>query len=101
MLNRYNVFALLDTSDIIYNMFSEYYGTENFYMYASYETVSFLIIFICVIGVAAIVMAFVGIKSMTKQYESVWPFRLTISGLVGTAIRLSAGAASNHPRFHV
>ena len=82
----YNILSLLDTSDIIYNMFAEYHGTENFYMYASYETVSFLIILICLIGVAAIVTAFFGIKTMTKQYESVWPFRLTICGLIGTAI---------------
>lgn len=35
---------------------------------------------------AAIVASFVGIRSMAKQYESQWPFRMTVCGLVGTAI---------------
>lgn len=43
-------------------------------------------------GFAAIVQeeytggSLVGIRSMAKQYESQWPFRMTVCGLVGTAI---------------
>lgn len=46
----------------------------------------FLITMIAIIGVGAIVASFLGIRSMSKQYESPWPFRLTIIGLVLTAI---------------
>lgn len=41
---------------------------------------------VSLIGAAAIVVSFVGIRSMAKQYESQWPFRMTVCGLVGTAI---------------
>ncbi len=46
----------------------------------------FLIALVAIIGVGAIVASFLGIRSMSKQYESAWPFRLTIIGLVLTAI---------------
>lgn len=45
-----------------------------------------LIALVAIIGVGAIVASFLGIRSMSKQYESAWPFRLTIIGLVLTAI---------------
>lgn len=47
---------------------------------------AFLTIFVTLLGVGAIVASFVGIRSMAKQYESAWPYRLTIIGLVGTAV---------------
>lgn len=45
-----------------------------------------LIALVAIIGITAIVASFLGIRSMSKQYESAWPFRLTILGLVLTAI---------------
>lgn len=45
-----------------------------------------LIALVAIIGIAAIVASFLGIRNMSKQYESAWPFRLTILGLVLTAI---------------
>lgn len=45
-----------------------------------------LIALVAIIGVGAIIASFLGIRSMSKQYESAWPFRLTIIGLVLTAI---------------
>lgn len=45
-----------------------------------------IVFLLAIIGVAAIVLAFVGVVSMSKQYESVWPFRLSLMGIIGTAI---------------
>lgn len=54
---------------------------------SSYDMLpKFLIALVAIIGVGAIVASFSGIRSMSKQYESAWPFRLTIIGLVLTAI---------------
>ena len=45
-----------------------------------------LIALVAIMGVVAIVASFLGIRSMSTQYESAWPFRLTILGLILTAI---------------
>lgn len=81
---KYNIIKLFSNSELIENMFTEYRG--EFLRSMSYSSVSTLVIVLCIIGVTAIIFAFVGIRSMTKQYESAWPFRLALSGLVGTAI---------------
>lgn len=39
-----------------------------------------------VVGAASIVLALIGLRSMSKQYESQRPFQMTLCGLVGTAI---------------
>lgn len=39
-----------------------------------------------IIGAASIVLSLVGLRSMSKQYESQRPFRMTLCGLIGTAI---------------
>lgn len=45
-----------------------------------------LLAIVALISVGAIVASFLGIRSMSKQYESAWPFRLTVTGLALTAI---------------
>jgi len=80
----YNIIKLINNSELIRNMFAEYQG--DLFKNMSYDTLSTCMILLCLIGIAAIVLAFIGIKSMTKQYESAKPFYLAISGLVGTAI---------------
>lgn len=45
-----------------------------------------IIAVIGVLGTIAIVLSMIGLRSMSKQYESQWPFRLTLCGLIGTAI---------------
>lgn len=82
MTSYYNVLSLLFNDDLIDTVFFEYDGNIEM----ERGIVAFLVFFICLIGVAAVISAFFGIKSMAKQYESVWPFRLAISGLVGTAV---------------
>lgn len=52
----------------------------------SYFAAEIIIVVIAVIGVAAIFCAFIGVISMSKQYESVWPFRLSLIGIIGTTI---------------
>lgn len=81
---RYNVFGLFNTDALNSNIFNEYTG-EFLYGMSESET-SFWVVLLCIIGIVAIVLAFVGIRSMSKQYESVAPFRLVICGLIGTAI---------------
>lgn len=39
-----------------------------------------------IIGAVSIILSFIGIRSMSKQYESQWPFRMTLCGLIGTTI---------------
>lgn len=84
VLTNYNVFKMLNNTELISNVFEEYNG--DFLRGMSYGTVSTLIILLSIVGVSAIVMAFIGIRSMAKQYESAWPFRLAMGGLIGTAI---------------
>lgn len=84
VVTRYNIFGLIKNSDMIENVFAEYTG--DFLRGMSNSTVSTLIILLSIVGVAAIFCAFIGIRSMAKQYESAWPFRLALGGLVGTAI---------------
>lgn len=84
VVTGYNIFGLIRNSDMVENVFAEYNG--DFLRGMSYSTVSTLIILLSIVGVAAIFCAFIGIRSMAKQYESAWPFRLALSGLVGTAI---------------
>lgn len=81
---KYNIIKLFSNSELIENMFTEYRG--EFLRGMGYSSVSTLVIVLCFIGVTAIILAFVGIGSMTKQYESAWPFGLALSGLIGTAI---------------
>lgn len=81
---RYNVFGLFNTDELNNNIFNEYTGK---FLYGMSESeTSFWVVLLCIIGIVAIVLAFVGIRSMSKQYESVAPFRLAICGLIGTAI---------------
>lgn len=62
------IIKLFSNSELIENMFTEYRG--EFLRGMSYSSVSTLVIVLCFIGVTAIILAFVGIGSMTKQYES-------------------------------
>lgn len=39
-----------------------------------------------VIGIAAIICAFLGIATLSKQKKNMWPFVLTLAGLIGTMI---------------
>lgn len=84
IVGKYNIIKLLSNDELISNVFEEYTG--DFLQEMSYSEVSTWVILLCIVGVGAIILAFVGIRSMTKQYESEKPFRLAISGLIGTAI---------------
>lgn len=84
MTTRYNIIRMFNTRYLIKTVFSEYHGS--FLRSMSNSGVAVAVIVLCVVGIAAIVLAFIGINSMTKQYESDMPFRLAICGLIGTAI---------------
>lgn len=47
---------------------------------------SWVLTLLCVLGVAAIIAALVGIAVMSKQRPVKWPFVLTLFGVIGTAI---------------
>lgn len=84
IVGHYNIIKLLSNDELINNVFQEYTG--EFLRGMSYSEVSTWVVLLCIVGVGAIILAFVGIKSMTKQYESEKPFRLAIAGLIGTAV---------------
>lgn len=72
-----------------YNQFVNkvlYEFTSNAMVWVSSSAAAALVFVFAIIGVTAIVCAFIGVISMSKQYESVWPFRLAVLGIVGTAI---------------
>lgn len=81
---HYNIIKLFSNNELINNVFEEYEGY--FLVNLSYSAVSVLTVLLCLLGIGAIILAFVGIKSMNKQYESEKPFRLAMCGLIGTAI---------------
>ena len=82
--HNYNILALLGDNDFAQVVFGDYMGT--FLKGFPYETIELYTKILVAVGAGAIVLAFVGINSMSKQYESNTPFRLTLLGLVGTAI---------------
>jgi len=84
MVYKYNVFGLLDAEAVLEEMFSGYVGTT--FRNVSDQTAMNMVIILTIIGVSAIIMAFAGIKSMAKQYESSKPFTLAMIGLIGTAV---------------
>ena len=84
VLSHYNIFKLFRPDDLIHTVFREYQGS--FLRSMSNSSIGVWVVILSVLGIAAIVLAFVGIGSMAKQYESAWPFLLAIFGLVGTAI---------------
>lgn len=83
-MTHYNILGLLNNSEMIENVFKEYSGS--FLHGVSYSAVGAWVVILGLVGAGAIVLAFIGITSMTKQVESETPFRLAICGLVGTAI---------------
>ena len=80
----YNLPRLLNVSRLLDEVFFDYIG-ETFHNLSDGAVVALVVLF-AVIGVAAIVLALVGLISMSKQKESAWPFRLALIGLIGTAI---------------
>ena len=80
----YNFFQLFNTDEFNRIVFYEYTG--DFLRGMTESETGFWIILLCLVGIIAIALAFVGIRMMSKQYESVAPFRMTICGLIGTAI---------------
>lgn len=81
---HYNIIRLVNNDEFVETVFGEYTG--EFLRDVSDQDAAIYVLILCGIGVVAIVFAFVGIRSMTKQFESKTPFRLTICGLIGTAI---------------
>lgn len=80
----FNIVELLDGNTFVQKVLSEYRGS--FLSGLSEGSANAILTLLCVIGVAAIVLSAVGLRSMSKQYESAWPFRLTMVGIVCTAI---------------
>lgn len=79
----FNIFGLLN-GGLAHYILHEFTGTVLFVV--SNTTGDLITALVSFVGVGAILLSFWGIRSMSKQYESVWPFRLTIIGLIGTMI---------------
>lgn len=86
MRYSFNLIRLLDGKSFVELVQSEYSGGSLLELQIDKATSNILLAAVCIIGVAAIVLSFVGILSMTKQYESAWPLGLTLSGIICTAI---------------
>lgn len=63
---------------------TEYTGKN--WIFVSNQAFDTAVAVICMIGVASIVISLLGLRSMSRQYESNWPFRMTVCGLMGTAV---------------
>lgn len=66
------------------NVQTEYVGKS--WIYISQSSGDVIIALIGLIGAGSIILSFFGLRSMSKQYESPWPFRMTICSLIGTMI---------------
>lgn len=89
----YNVIKLFNAEDFLQNVLADTHtssatGLMSLFDKHSYSDAlpQFLTVLIVLISILAIVVAFVGIISMSKQYESATPFRLAVLGLIGSAI---------------
>ncbi|MCI6958025.1 MAG: hypothetical protein SPI15_00330 [Candidatus Faecousia sp.] len=82
--HSYNIVQLLDGESFVENVLGEYHGSFLFGLSAG--AANAILVLLCVIGAAAIPLSAVGLRSMAKQYESAWPFRLTLTGILCTAI---------------
>lgn len=84
----FNIVKLLEGKSFVAYVLSEYRG--NVFNGISVGMASFIIRLLCCVGVAAILLSFIGLRSMTKQYESLWPFALTLAGIFCTVIPAAA-----------
>ena len=82
-VTRFNIFHLLGGgfAGIVQE---EYIGKSM--VVISQNTFDRIVAVVGVIGAVSIITSFIGIRSMSKQYESQWPFRMTLCGLIGTTI---------------
>lgn len=80
----FNFLRLLDGHSFAEYVLSEYQGSFLYGM--STAAANYILGILCTIGAVAIVLSSIGLRSMSKQYESLWPFRLTLAGIVCTAI---------------
>ena len=79
----FNFFGLLN-GGFAYYILSEFTGRSLFQV--SGTTGDLITVLASFLGVGSIFLSFFGIRSMSKQRESVWSFRLTILGMIGTMI---------------
>lgn len=81
----YNLVSIVkDSYGFISQTLSEYTG--NFLYNSSDEQLTVLMVLISVIGVTALMLAAIGIATLSQQKPNVGPFVLALLGLVGTAI---------------
>lgn len=82
----FNLIRLLDGRSYVELVQKEYRGGSLWGLNVDKGTSNILLGLLCLIGILAIVLSIAGLISMTKQYESAWPFRLTLAGIICTAI---------------
>ena len=80
----FNIVKLLDRHSFVEYVLREYRG--KFLYGISAGTANVILVALCLIGAAAIVLSFVGLKCMAKQYESAWPLGLTLAGFGCTVL---------------
>lgn len=82
----FNLIRLLDGRSYVDLVQVEYKGGSLWGLSVDEGASNILLGLLCMVGILAIVLSIAGLISMTKQYESAWPFRLTLAGIICTAI---------------
>lgn len=78
------IYKLLDGNTFVDVVLYEYRG--NFLNWMDANAANLTILLLCLIGASAVLLSLIGLKSMSKQYESAWPFVLTLGGIICTVI---------------
>ena len=81
---RFNIIGLMNGQRFLDKVLADYRGY--LMLGVSDGAAIFFTVFLSILGVLAIVLAFVGIFIMVKQYTSPRSFRLAMVGLIGTMI---------------
>ena len=80
----FNILQLMDGDEFVSFVLYEYHGD---FLHGLNETgANAILSVLSLIGICAIVLSFVGLRSMSKQYESMLPFRLTLAGIFCTMV---------------
>lgn len=83
--HRYSLITILrDTNGFAKTIFNDYRG--DFLRGLPYSTVTALTLTVAALGVGAIVLSFVGLISLSRQYTNRKSYILSLCGLAGTAV---------------
>lgn len=77
---KFNIFGFLEPSKDFLDILASYSGPMNVYFDRIWLTI------LAIVAVLAIVAAFTGVITMSRQRPNTWQFLLALVGIIGTAI---------------